>query len=81
MVRFSSTDPQATLPADVLLTNGVGFFPITMRTASETQTLSVTDTLKSDVTGSTVLLVNPADAHRFVISTGQSLSGDVARVA
>ena len=42
-VHFTSTDLQAGLPADATLTNGVGFFAVTLKTAGN-QTITATDT-------------------------------------
>lgn len=49
-VHFSSSDPQAILPSDASLVNGVGSFPVEFLTAG-TQTLTATDTLDSTITG------------------------------
>ncbi|MBR0346490.1 MAG: Ig-like domain repeat protein, partial [Rudaea sp.] len=48
--HFSSSDGTATLPANSGLTNGVGSFPATLRTAG-TQTITVTDSATPGVTG------------------------------
>ena len=49
-VHFTSSDAQATLPADSTLTNGAGSFSITLKTAG-TQTVTATDTVSSSITG------------------------------
>src|SRR5262245_64330164 len=49
-VHFSSTDGNATLPANSTLSNGTGSFSATLRTAGF-QTLTATDTLSGSVTG------------------------------
>ena len=51
MVKFSSTDAQAVLPANSALTNGTGTFSATLKTAG-TQIITATDTVTSSVTGS-----------------------------
>ena len=40
-VHFTSSDPQAALPSDSALTNGMGSFPVTMKTAGS-QTITAT---------------------------------------
>ena len=49
-VHFSSTDPQAVLPADTVLTNGVGAFGALLRTAGN-QTITVTQLGQVSPTG------------------------------
>jgi hypothetical protein len=49
-IHFISTDGASVLPADVTLTNGTGTFVATLRTAGN-QTISVTDTVNSSITG------------------------------
>jgi hypothetical protein len=49
-VHFSSTDPQASLPADSTLTDGMGIFSATLRTTG-TQSLTATDTVTASITG------------------------------
>src|SRR5205823_2992778 len=50
-VHFSSSDAAATLPGNYAFTNGVLTFTATLRTVG-TQSLTVTDTVSSSVTGS-----------------------------
>ncbi|HKB01089.1 MAG TPA: hypothetical protein VKD90_02670, partial [Gemmataceae bacterium] len=50
-VHFTSTDPQALLPADGTLTNGEGSFPVTLRTAGP-RTIIIADLGKPTVRGS-----------------------------
>ena len=49
-VHFTSSDGAATLPANSTLTNGVGTFSATLRTAGS-QTITATDTTTSSITG------------------------------
>ena len=49
-VHFSSSDPQAVLPADSTLTNGEGTFPVTLKTAGP-RTVVVADVGKPTVRG------------------------------
>jgi hypothetical protein len=66
IVHFSSSDGQASLPADSTLTNGTGTFSATLKTAG-TQSLSATDTVNGSLTGSAAVRVNSAapDHLRF----------------
>lgn len=48
-VHFSSSDSQAVLPPDSTVSNGLGYFPVTMNTGGQ-QTLTVTDTSDSSLT-------------------------------
>lgn len=56
IVHFKSSDAQAILPGDTTLTNGVGTFNVTLKTAG-TQTVTATDTVTPSITGT--LLGNP----------------------
>ncbi len=47
-VHFTSTDANAVLPADATLTNGVGVFSATLKTAGS-RTITATDTLTSSI--------------------------------
>src|SRR5205085_6946226 len=58
-VHFTSTDGQAVLPADATLTNGVGTFTVTLKTAGS-QSVTVNDTVRPGATGSARLTVAPA---------------------
>jgi hypothetical protein len=50
-VHFTSSDGAAVLPADATLSNGVGTFSATLKTAGS-QTITVTDTVTASITGS-----------------------------
>ena len=68
-VQITSSDPQAVLPANAGLTNGVGTFSVTLKTAG-TQTITATDTVTSSMTGSqTGIGVNPSSAVTFGFSS------------
>jgi Ca2+-binding RTX toxin-like protein len=68
LVHFSSTDPQASLPADARLTNGTGLFSATLKTVG-TQSITATDTVNSAITGrQTGITVNPAAASSLLVS-------------
>ncbi len=49
-VHFTSSDGQAVLPANSTLTNGVGTFSVTLKTAGA-QTIAATDTVTASITG------------------------------
>jgi outer membrane autotransporter protein len=49
-VHFTSSDGSAVLPANATLTNGVGTFTATLKTAG-TQTITATDTATASITG------------------------------
>jgi len=50
-VRVTSTDPEAVLPGDSILINGVGTFSISLMSSGK-QTVTATDTVAAGVTGS-----------------------------
>jgi Galactose oxidase, central domain len=50
-VHFTSSDPEADLPADTTLNNGAGSFSVTLTTIG-IQTIMATDTVKTRITGS-----------------------------
>src|SRR5262249_12281318 len=64
-VHFTSSDPQAVLPANTTLTNGTGSLSATLKTAG-TQTISGTDTVNGSITGtSNNIAVSAAAATHF----------------
>jgi plastocyanin len=87
-VRFSSSDPSASLPSNSTLTNGVGNFNATLLTGG-IQTLTATDTLNNLLTGSASVLVLPVPTTiTLVVAPDQSafrqtvkLSATIASVA
>lgn len=50
-VHITSTDGQASLPADSALTNGSGNFSVTLNTVGNTATITATDTVTATVAG------------------------------
>jgi hypothetical protein len=56
-VHFTSSDGTALLPADATLSNGVGTFNATLKTAGS-QTLAATDTVTTSITGSAGITVD-----------------------
>jgi hypothetical protein len=76
-VHFTSSDPQAGLPANYTFTNfdqGVHTFTVTLKTAG-TQWITATDTVTSSITGSeTGITITPAAAAVFVLSAPSSVT-------
>jgi hypothetical protein len=78
IVHFTGSDGQAVLPANSTLTNGVGTFSATLKTAGN-QTITATDTVTSSITGTgNVTQVSPAAATHFIVSAPASASIGVA---
>jgi hypothetical protein len=66
-VHFTSSDGNATLPANVNLANGFGSFSATLTTAGN-QTITATDTTTSSITGtSNVIAVGAGAATHFTL--------------
>src|SRR5207247_1078330 len=77
-VHFTSSDGQASLPANVTLTNGAGAFSATLRTAGS-QTLTATDTTTSSITGtSNSIAVGAAAATHFTLTAPSSAAAGSA---
>jgi subtilisin family serine protease len=79
-VHFTATDGQATLPVNYTFTaadQGVHTFMATLRTAGS-QTLTVTDTNTSSLTGSTMVPVNPAAASSLEIRLPANSTAGIA---
>ena len=67
-VHFSSTDGQASLPDDVTLVNGSGFFAAALKTAGSHQ-ITATDTVSGPINGtSNPVAVSVAALHHFGLS-------------
>ena len=82
IVKFTSSDSQALLPANGALRNGVGIFNVTLRTIGY-QSVTVTDTVVNSITGSQVdILVNLVSGVTFVVSgfPSSSIAGVVQSV-
>jgi hypothetical protein len=75
-IHFTSSDPQATLPADSTLTNGTGTFSATLATASS-QSVTATDTATSSLTATAPVTVAAAAADHFTVTTSAA-NPDVA---
>jgi Big-like domain-containing protein len=81
IVRFTSSDPQAGLPGDATLVNGVGTFQVTPRTVG-TFTLTARDTVRTTVTGSASKQVIAGPAVALVeVSGGGQVAGVSAALA
>src|SRR5579872_4463284 len=77
-VHFTASDGLATLPADSTLTNGIGTFSATLKTAGN-QTLSATDTVFASVKGtSDAVLVKPAAATHYLMAAPSSVTAGTA---
>jgi hypothetical protein len=77
-VHFTSSDPQAVLPANATLSNGTGTFSATLKTAG-TQSLTATDTANTTITGSeSGITVNPGAATHFGLAGPSSVSAGTA---
>ncbi len=67
-VRFASTDALATLPPNATLSNGVGTFSITLKSAGD-QTLSATDVSHANLTAtSNAIAVSANSATHFAVA-------------
>jgi hypothetical protein len=67
-VHFTSSDGQATLPADSTLAGGAGTFNATLKTAGS-QSITATDTVSSSVTGTSgAIAVGATAATHYTVS-------------
>jgi hypothetical protein len=76
-VHFTASDGLAVLPADSTLTNGVGTFSSTLKTAG-LQSITATDTVTGTISGTASVTVSAAAATHFVVSAPASATGNVA---
>jgi hypothetical protein len=76
-VHFTSSDSQAVLPANSTLTNGIGTFAETLKTAGS-QTVKATDTSNSSITGGASVTVNPATLTKLVVSAPATATAGTA---
>jgi hypothetical protein len=73
-VHFTSSDPQAILPANYTYTgadNGTHSFSVTLKTAGS-QTVTASDTSSSSLSGSVTISVSPAAAQSLVLTAPSS---------
>src|SRR5260370_2177558 len=75
-VHFTSTDPQAVLPANSPLTNGTGTFSVTLKTASP-QTISVSDAASAAISGTSnsINVTAPPATHYSVVTPANDTAG------
>ena len=66
-IHFTSSDGAAVLPANSLLTNGVGTFSVTLKTGGN-QTVTLTDTITSTITGTSSAVAIPLPATHFSVT-------------
>ncbi len=72
-VHFTSSDTQASLPADVTLTGGTGRFTVTLQTLG-TQSITATDTTSPTITGSAQVNVQTTQVYSAT-DTPQPIGG------
>jgi hypothetical protein len=75
MVAFSSSDPQAVLPANSTLTQGTGGFSVTLKTTGP-QTITATDSATHSITG-TSTSISVSALTSLTITSGAPPSGTV----
>jgi len=77
-VHFTSTDGSATLPVNATLTNGVGTFSATLKTAGK-QTITATDTVTNSIVGTSgAITVAAAAATHFTVSAPSTATAGTA---
>jgi len=78
IAHFTSTDPQAVLPADVAITGGMRQFAIKLKTAGP-QRISVMDTTATAIAGtSSPIAVGAASAFRLMIAVPPATTNSAA---
>jgi hypothetical protein len=80
-VHFTSTDPFASLPSLSPLTNGVGAFSVTMKTAGA-RTISATDSAAANLTGTSnaITVVATTPTHYLVGASNSVTAGNLLPV-
>ena len=77
-VHFTSSDPNAVLPADATLSNGVGVFTATLGTVGN-QTLAATDATLINITGTrTIIAVTAGAFDHFAVTAPSTAVGGTA---
>jgi len=71
-VQFASTDPQAVLPPNATLTNGVGTFSVTLKSEGS-QSIVAMDAANSYIAGTATVTVAPLAASSIVFSQCASM--------
>jgi hypothetical protein len=77
LVSFASSDTLAVLPGISMLTNGVGSFSATLATAG-LMSISATDTVSNNITGSTNITVVAGPQTQFLVSAPSSATAGSA---
>jgi hypothetical protein len=73
-VHFTSSDSQAMLPGDSMLTNGSSSFSVTLKTAGS-QSITAKDTVNGNLSGTqSGITVNPAAASYFIVAGFPSMN-------
>lgn len=72
-LHFTSSDPQAVLPADMKLQSGTGSFKITLKTAGS-QTFTATDTANASLVASAGITVNPGNLAQIAVSAPSAVT-------
>src|SRR5262249_50857983 len=80
IVKFTSSDTNASLPGNTTLTSGVGNFTVTLRT-STSQRITATDTVTSSITGTTNVVVSALAATHLAVSAPATATAGVSFVA
>lgn len=76
-VHFTSSDGQAVLPANSMLTNGVGNFSATLKTDGA-QTITATDTVAASITGTSSSISVTSPATHFSVSAPATATAGAA---
>jgi hypothetical protein len=76
-VHFTSTDAQASLPANSMLTNGSGTFSATLMTTGP-QTITATDTASASITGTSSSIAVIGQATHFSVTAPASATTGTA---
>src|SRR5207237_10653655 len=77
MAHFTSSDAQAVAPADSTLTNGVGTFSATLKTAGN-QSITATDTVNGTITGTQRgIVVSAAGATHYAVNAPASATAGI----
>ncbi|MGH9711792.1 MAG: InlB B-repeat-containing protein [Candidatus Acidiferrales bacterium] len=80
IVHFTSTDGAAVLPANSTLTNGVGNFSATLRTAGP-ETITATDTVTASITGTSATITVSAQQFAMTVTDAGTGTGTVTSQA
>ena len=79
-VHFTSSDGAAVLPANATLTNGVGTFSATLKTAGS-RTLTATDTVSASINGTSGAIVVGTGAPATITATAGTPQSTIVKAA